>query len=117
MHSRRAVHQKKRQGRERSASSEPSRDSCNGGKRRVRNRKGESDGWFGEKHRGGMRKKCPGKGERRGGRSQGGNTRKTLARVEKKKNREDGCMITRMINAIGKDDQKGAREKKNHTFE
>ena len=42
---------------------------------------------------------------------------KTLARVEKKKNREGECMITRMVNAIGKDDQKGAREKKNHTFE
>ena len=31
-------------------------------------------------------------------------------------NREDECMVTRMINAIGKDDRKGAREKKNHTF-
>ena len=86
-------------------------------KRRVRNRKGESDGWFGEKQRGEMRKKCPGKGGRRGGRSQSGNMGKTLARVEKKKNREGECMITRMVNAIGKDDQKGAREKKNHTFE
>ena len=54
---------------------------------------------------------------RRRSRSQGGNTRKTLAQVGKKKNREDGCMIARMINAIGKDDQKGARGKKNHTFE
>ena len=64
-----------------------------------------------------MRKKCPGKGERREGRSQSGNMRKTLTRVEKKKNREGECMTTRMVNAIGKDDQKGVREKKNHTFE
>ena len=31
-------------------------------------------------------------------------------------NREDECMITRMINAIGKDDLNRPRKKKNHTF-
>ena len=82
-------------------------------KRRVRNRKGESDGWFGEKQREEMRKKCPGKGERRGGRSQSGNMRKTLARVEKKKNREDECMVVKGVNAIGEKSLNRPRKKKN----
>jgi len=63
-----------------------------------------------------MRKKCPGKGERRGGRSQSGNMRKTLARVEKKKNREDECMVVKEMNAIGEKNLNGSRKKKSHTF-
>ena len=81
-----------------------------------RNGRRRNDEWFGEKQRKGRRKKCPGEKEEEGEAESRVRGAKTLARVEKRKNREDECMITRMINAIGKDDQKGAREKKNHTF-
>ena len=42
---------------------------------------------------------------------------KTLARVEKRKNREDECMIMKGTNAIGEKSLNRPRKKKNHTFE
>ena len=33
-----------------------------------------------------------------------------------RENREDECMVTRKISAIGKNDLNGRRKKKNHTF-
>ena len=42
---------------------------------------------------------------------------KTLAWVEKRKNREDGCMMMKGTNAIDEKNLNGPRKKKNHTFE
>ena len=42
---------------------------------------------------------------------------KTLAWVEKRKNKEDECMIMKGTNGIGEKSLNGPRKKKNHTFE
>ena len=41
---------------------------------------------------------------------------KTLARVEKKKNRQDEGMVEKEMNAIGEKNLNGPRKKKSHTF-
>ena len=41
---------------------------------------------------------------------------KTLARVEKKKNRRDECMVVKEMNAIGEKNLNGPRKEKSHTF-
>ena len=41
---------------------------------------------------------------------------KTPERVERKKNREDECMVVKRVNAIGEKNLNGSRKKKSHTF-
>ena len=75
-----------------------------------------NDECFGENREGKGEGDAQVKRERRRSRSQSEGMKNPSA-GSREGNREDECMITRMINAIGKDDQKGAREKKSHTFE
>ena len=82
-----------------------------------RNGRRRNDEWFGEKQRKGRRKKCPGEKEEEGEAESRVRGAKTLARVEKRKNREDECMIMKGTNAIGEKSLNRPRNKKNHTFE
>jgi len=75
-----------------------------------------NDEWFGEKQRMGRRKKGPGEEEEAGEVESEVRNTKTLARVEKKKNREDECMVVKGVNAIGEKSLNGSRKKKSHTF-
>jgi len=72
---------------------------------------------FGEKQTKGRRKKGPGEEEEEGEvESEVRNAKKTLVRVEKKKNREDECMVVKEMNEIGEKNLNGPRKKKSHTF-
>ena len=53
---------------------------------------------------------------RRRSRNQSKNAKNPSAGRERE-NREDGCMMKREMNAIGKNNLSGLRKKKNHTFE
>ena len=82
-----------------------------------RNGRRRNDEWFGEKQRKGRRKRCPGKKEEEGVAESRVRGAKTLARVEKRKNREDESMIIKGTNAISEKSLNRPRKKKNHTFE
>jgi len=85
-------------------------------KRKVRmNGRRGNDEWFGENREGeGERDAQVKKGGRRS-RNQSKNAKNPSAGRERE-NRGDECMITRKVNAIGKDDLNRSRKKKNHTF-
>ena len=84
-------------------------------KRKVRmNGRRGNDEWFGENREGeGERDAQVRKGRR--SRNQGKSAKNPSAGRERE-NREDECMITRKVNAIGKNNLKRPRKKKNHTF-
>jgi len=85
-------------------------------KRKVRmNGRRGNDEWFGEKREGEGERDAQVKRGRRRSRNQSRNA-KTPSAGRERENREDECMITRKINAIGKDDLNRPRKKKNHTF-
>jgi len=83
-------------------------------KRKVRmNARRGNDEWFGENREGEGERDAQVKRGR--SRNQSKNAKNPSAGRERE-NREDECMITRKVNAIGKNDLNGPRKKKNHTF-